>query len=224
MKPNYLLLLIFLIALNGCNSLNNSAISTTTPYPLHQNINSTVFWAGEEASEDNGWIDNISSAWDDNWKAHFGGTDDPDNRNGYYPAAFTPLENPFYFALPYNDYSDEGEVKANSTQVYWYSEKVWEHDESMCKNRWIKIIKGTLEAYAQWEDTGPYLDDDINYVFGTAEPSNTYGTHSGLDVSPAVRDYLGLDGTDIVSWQFIASSEVPAGPWTQIITTQQIDW
>jgi hypothetical protein len=34
-----------------------------------------------------------------------------------------------------------------------------------------------------------------------------------LNVSPAVRDYLDLDSTDVVDWKFVRVDNVPAGPW-----------
>ena len=38
---------------------------------------------------------------------------------------------------------------------------------------------------------------------------------AGLDVSPAVRDYIGMNATrDVCSWRFVEPSEVPSGPWT----------
>src|SRR5947199_197478 len=40
--------------------------------------------------------------------------------------------------------------------------------------------------------------------------TNNYG---GFDVSPAVRDYLGLAPTDVTDWQFIEVRDVPPGPW-----------
>jgi hypothetical protein len=36
-------------------------------------------------------------------------------------------------------------------------------------------------------------------------------TYAGLDVSPAVRDYLSLNGLDICDWKFV--DHPPAGPW-----------
>ena len=35
----------------------------------------------------------------------------------------------------------------------------------------------------------------------------------GLDVSPAVRDYLGLGATSLTDWQFVEVRDVPPGPW-----------
>jgi hypothetical protein len=40
---------------------------------------------------------------------------------------------------------------------------------------------------------------------------------AGLDVSPAVRDYLGLkQQTDVTDWRFVDFSEVPRGPWSAL--------
>lgn len=167
----------------------------------------------------------MQSVWDDEWLEHYGGVDDPDNRNGYFPADFTPLENPFYYALPYNDFDENGEREADADQVvYWSGEQEWGELESMCKNRWIKIIKGNKSVYAQWEDAGPFGEDDADYVFGDALPKNELNNDAGLDVSPAVRDFLSLSDIDVVNWRFVDFSEVPAGPWTEIITTSQIYW
>ena len=94
----------------------------------------------------------------------------------------------------------------------------------MCKNRWIKITKNGKTAYAQWEDAGPFGEDDKNYVFGNHLPQNNINNNAGLDVSPAVRDYLHLNDIDKIDWQFIDFDDVPVGPWKKIITTSQIDW
>jgi hypothetical protein len=68
-------------------------------YPWKLAIVSTVFWIGETGSGPT----NTRSAWDRNWVSSYGGFDDPVRRNGYKPAGFRPLENPFYVALPYCD-------------------------------------------------------------------------------------------------------------------------
>ena len=36
---------------------------------------------------------------------------------------------------------------------------------------------------------------------------------AGLDVSPAVRDYLGLGPMSLTDWQFVEVRDVPPGPW-----------
>ncbi|MCX6747188.1 MAG: hypothetical protein NTU63_03590 [Candidatus Pacearchaeota archaeon] len=192
-------------------------------YPVHENIVTTVFWVGEDADKSNDFIDNKQSAWDDAWMEHYGGVDNAYRRKGYMPAEFRPKENPFYFALPYNDF-DEGERKSTSQEVYWVNEKEWGENESMCKNRWIRIIKNGIVAYAQWEDAGPFGENDYNYVFGESAPNNNMNSNAGLDVSPAVRDYLKLKDMDIVSWQFVDFSDVPQGPWDVIPTSSQIYW
>lgn len=204
---------------------SESQLESDSKYPLHENISTTYFWSGEAASNDNGYIDNLSSAWDSKWVEHFGGVDDPTDRNGYIPSKFVPQENPFYFALPYDDFNGDGSRKSDAySTVYWSNEKNWNDSESMVKNRWIKITKGDGTAYAQWEDAGPFEYNDKNYVFGTSPPTNKLNNNAGLDVSPAIRDYLGLyhRGGNKVSWQFVDFADVPDGPWKKIITTSQV--
>lgn len=181
----------------------------TSSYPLHQNIKTTYFWAGEDASGDNYGISNNSSCWDENWDAH------------------GKSENPFYFALPYNDFDENGKRKSEVFQVIpWANEKKWSDSESICKNRWIKIVHDGKVAYAQWEDAGPCDDaggcgeNDKNYVFGTAAPRFKIG----LDVSPAVKEHLGLGDIDSTDWQFIDEKDVPVGPWNQVITRSGVSW
>jgi hypothetical protein len=204
-------------------NIENETIPDANEYFLHENISVTIFWIGEEASEENNFISNNQSAWDNNWTENYGGIDNPNNRTNYFPSDFTPLENPFYFALPYNDFNN-GIRRENTDYIYWAREKSWDLLESMCKNQWIKIIKGNNTAYAQWEDVGPFEVNDSNYVFGESLPKNEINENAGLDISPAVRDFLNLEDIEKVDWQFINFSEVPEGPWKEIITTSQISW
>ena len=60
----------------------------------------TLFWVGEPSDADNYFIPNDVSYWYNQWQLSFGGVDDPEHRNGYWPAEFKPHENPFYVALP----------------------------------------------------------------------------------------------------------------------------
>jgi len=203
-------------------------IANKTPYTVHKNITATVFWIGEPkggGSSEN----NALSAWDDKWQDHYGGYDDYINRNGFYPATFTPKENPFYFDLPYNDFNDDGIRKKNAYDVVpWAHEKEFGTQESMLKNRWAKIMKGDVVCYGQWEDAGPYVYDDHEYVFGSNEPKNTRANNAGMDVSPALRDCLAFEGLNNadnkIDWQFVDLAVVPEGPWTEIITVSQVYW
>lgn len=192
---------------------------TTTPavrsaYPLHTQVTATMFWVGEGATPDSGYISNAQSAWDDAWADHFGGIDDPNHRQGWRPAGFVPKQNPFYFALPYSD-----NIASNRPRIPWF--KPAPAEQSLLKNRWIRVDLGGRSVYGQWEDVGPELDSDGDYVFGTAPAQNRV---SGLDLSPAMNDYLGLGGLGTVSWQFVDQAQVPAGPWSQIITTSGTYW
>ena len=188
-------------------------------YPDHT-ATATVFWVGEPADSDSGYITNVVSAWDDHWRDHFGGTDDPDHRNGWQPAGFTPRENPFYVALPYDDIDDSGHVKPSAARLPWAAERV--PGQSVLKNRWVRVEHDGQAAYGQWEDVGPFESDDFDYVFGGADPSNHRNEQAGLDVSPAIRDRLRLDGEQPVSWRFVDRADVPAGPWLSIVTTSGV--
>ncbi len=193
--------------------------------PLHSGVIATLFWAGEDSSDDNGHISNVPSAWNDEWGKDFGGVDDPEKRKGFLPAKFTPKENAFYFALPYNDFDENGDRKKEvTTLIPWFHEKSWGENDSLCKNRWVKITKGDKAAYAQWEDVGPFGEDDKDYVFGDAKPKSSKNEHAGIDLSPAATDYLGLSGEEKVNWQFVAENNVPDGPWKQTVTTSGIHW
>lgn len=191
---------------------------------IHEDIITTVFWVGEGSSEANGEITNTESAWVDNWTREFGGEDSPANRNGYLPAAFTPLQNAFYAALPYNDYDGNDNRKSGAERCLAATGNS-RTDYSWCKNAWLKITLGNRTVYAQWEDVGPFGEDDTAYVFGSAKPANGTGERAGLDISPATRDYLipgnhdGDSGTYRTTWQFVPASAVPNGPWRQTIST-----
>lgn len=188
----------------------------TKPYPVHRDITATVFWVGESADQSNKFIHNRSSAWVEDWVSAYGGVDNPNNRCGHHPCAFTPKENPFYFALPYNDLNEEGKRKASAKNIPWYDTAKKTEWQSILKNRWIKVTHNDRTAYAQWEDVGPFGEDDFDYVFGKRRPS---APEAGLDLSPAAAAFLRVDGRDNVTWQFIEQADVPAGPWRNVITT-----
>ena len=190
---------------------------TTTPSgygPWREQIVATVFWVGESASLHNP-VPNDTSAWDHAWQANFGGIDDPGRRTGFFPTRFLPKQNPFYVALPFNDllinparpplerlipWSIQGSPRAGSS--------------SLCQGAWIAVrnADGRI-CYAQWEDVGPFEVDHWQYVFGNERPHPNRNGGAGIDLSPAVRDYLGLGSLDIVDWRFVKKEEVPPGPW-----------
>lgn len=185
-------------------------------YPWKKNIVTTVFWIGEKPTENNP-VPNRSSSWDTNWSKSYGGFDDPSpaRRSNYIPVKFTPRQNPFYVALPYNDKAKNGHRPEASRVVPWFKEAYQGPGVSTCKGRWIAIHKGNKTVYAQWEDAGPFRTDHWQYVFGNERPKPNLNKGAGLDVSPAVRDYLGLGDTDVTDWKFVEFSEVPRGPWSQ---------
>ena len=184
------------------------------PYPWHTQIVTTIFWIGESPSGNNP-VPNRSSAWDSNWARNFGGSDSPEpgGRKGFIPARFVPRQNPFYLALPFNDVSG-GRTKAESYKVIpWFQETFQKSGQSVLKGRWVALRRGTQMCYAQWEDVGPFRSDHWEYVFGNDRPRPNLNRGAGLDVSPAVRDYLMLGSNDLTDWRFVDFQEVPPGPW-----------
>jgi len=156
-------------------------------YPIHRNITATVFHPGEAG--------NSMSAWDKNW------------------ADKISSGNKFYAALPYNDLDRNGARKKDAfRRIYWAGNKDRTGTVSICKNRWIKIMKNGTVCFARWEDVGPFNTDDAKYVFGTRRPDSK---RAGLDVSPEVRGFLGMHDTDTVDWQFVEDADVPDGPWLE---------
>ncbi|MGI8431533.1 MAG: hypothetical protein ACR2MW_04480 [Chthoniobacterales bacterium] len=185
-------------------------------YPWKQKIVTTVFWIGESPSANNP-VPNHASSWDASWARNYGGYDNPNKaeRNNYIPVDFTPRQNPFYCALPYNDKMREGHRPEAPKVIPWFKEAYKGPGVSVCKDRWIAIRKGNRTVYAQWEDAGPFRTDHWEYVFGNERPKPNLNHGAGLDVSPAVRDYLGIQETDVTDWKFVDFKDVPPGPWAK---------
>jgi hypothetical protein len=185
-----------------------------TRFPWKTNIVTTVFWIGEQAGGNNP-VPNYKSSWDLNWTQNYGGFDTPDasSRRNYIPIGFIPKLNPFYCALPYNDVS-HGQFKPEAPLVIpWFKQAYAGPGQSVCQHRWVAIRKGNRTCYSQWEDCGPFRTDHFQYVFQNERPKPNLNHGAGLDVSPAVRDYLGLAPTDVTDWQFVDVRDVPPGPW-----------
>lgn len=185
-------------------------------YPWKNNIVTTTFWVGESASANNP-VSNYASSWDLNWSASYGGFDNPnpEARRGFIPATFTPRQNPFYFALPYNDVTRGMTKPEAKAAIPWFNETFEKEGQSVCRDRWIRIRNSRgKDCYAQWGDCGPFRTDHWQYVFGDERPKPNLNQGAGLDISPAVRDYLGLRGTDVTDWQFVDFKDVPRGPWS----------
>ncbi|SHJ68616.1 hypothetical protein SAMN02745181_2351 [Rubritalea squalenifaciens DSM 18772] len=193
----------------------------TFDYSWRRNIPVTIFWVGEDASQNNP-VHNHASSWDPNWVRNFGGVDDPNRRNGYFPAGFVPRQNPFYIALPYNDVArGGGRHKPEASRVIrWFWRAAKAPGQSVCHNRWIAIHFGKKVCYAQWKDCGPFYTDDYNYVFLGKSPKPNRNGNAGLDISPAVRDFLGVKSGQQVSWKFVEVDQVREGPWSDWLLPQ----
>ncbi|MBB5351603.1 hypothetical protein HNR46_001840 [Haloferula luteola] len=190
-------------------------------YPWRQNITATVFWIGEQPTQNNP-VPNCKSSWDQNWMANYGGYDNPEpaarvanhNASDFRPKGFLPKLNPFYIALPYNDILRHGAHKPEAARVIpWFRRHNPEPGKTVLKGRWLQIYHGGRSCYAQWEDCGPFVTDDWNYVFGNSRPKNHNNKDAAIDISPAVRDYLDLQSGEKCHWRFVEDAQVPYGPW-----------
>src|ERR1019366_3975313 len=134
----------------------------------------------------------------------------------------------------FDDINDPGAYARRGQVIPWatsaaYAPNIHNPNVSLMKNRWVELQKSGQTCYGQIEDAGPGLCNDANYVFGAsdARPANAQYGGAGLDVSPALNGCLGfadLNGdTDRVSWGFVDSSQVPAGPWSRLITTTPVE-
>jgi len=183
-------------------------------YPWRLSIMTTIFWIGERPGSNNP-VPNDRSSWDPNWSSNYGGYDNPDLklRRDFIPLNFLPRQNPFYVALPYNDLQG-GHAKPEAKDVIpWFKDAFVRDGQSVLKGRWLAIRHGNRVCYAQWEDCGPFYTDHWQYVFGNERPKPNLNQNAGLDVSPAVRDYLGLGNIEACDWKFVEFREVPPGPW-----------
>jgi len=139
------------------------------------------------------------------------GTDSPNERDGYGPASHASTVNPFYVALPFNDLAFPDKAR-RWVPADWQRPPHDGKPVSACQHRWVEIknAEGRV-CYAQWEDVGPVRNDHAEYVFGAERPGPTT---AGLDVSPAVADYLSLGKTrTLTSWRFVDDTNIPPGQW-----------
>jgi hypothetical protein len=186
-------------------------------YPWKTQIVTTTFWVGENATKNNP-VPNHASSWDAKWAQNYGGLDDPDRgaRANFIPVKFTPRQNPFYVALPYNDITKNGHKPEASLVIPWFKDAYQGPGKTVLKGRWIAIRFKDRVCYAQWEDCGPFRTDHWQYVFGNERPKPNLNKGAGLDVSPAVRDFLGMNDTDVTDWKFVDFKDVPTGPWANL--------
>ncbi len=185
-------------------------------YPWRTNIVTTMFWIGEGATPISSTT-NEASAWDLDWRSSNSGSDSPKDRNGYASARHAATVNPFYVALPFNDLAFPDKAR-DWLPRGWYRRPRDGKQVSACKDRWVEIKNAQGDVcYAQWEDVGPLRYDQAGYVFGNERPVGLGDNHAGLDVSPAVADYLNInDRNRLTSWRFVDDEDVRPGAWLKL--------
>ena len=128
-------------------------------YQWRQDILTTTFWVGSKLTGKKG-ADNDASCWDPRWAKSFGGYDDPKQsariavKDDYRPRAFEPSQNPFYFALPYNDVTRRGTKPEARTAIPWFREQFTDAHAI--------VVADQLRAGLDILTTGDYhLDEDV---------------------------------------------------------------
>lgn len=180
--------------------------NTCPSYYVHKDISASTFWVWEWADASNGYISNVQSAWDWRWYEHF--------KNW--------TENHFYIALPYNDF-ENWIRKKDVVNIPWYDKNI-KPNESVVKNKWVRVEHNGKVAYGQWEDVWPFHEDDFSYVFWTSKPKNKTLLAAWIDLSPSLADYIWFKWSWKVNWNFVADNCVPKWDWTKIITKNNIFW
>lgn len=207
------------------------ASASRSLYPWKTHITATIFWCGEQPTPRNP-TPNCKSSWDTKWAINFGGYDDPNPESRianhttgeFRPKGFIPKLNPFYIALPYNDVLRWNAHKPEASRVVpWFARMNPKPGKTVLKGRWVQIYYNKRSCYAQWEDCGPWVTDDWEYVFGNKRPKASQNGSAGIDISPSIRDYLGVKSGGKVHWRFVEDSQVPYGPWKKYgnATTEQ---
>lgn len=235
-----LALLLWLAACSPTSS-GPAAGHGPTGYPIHRDIVATTFWVGEILDPHSLDGSQVMSTYDNRWMAHYGGCDgvvessrcrtEPRSAvNGFFPTRMTPLQNPFYLDLPFDDLHDPVAFARRSTVVPWaqdpgYAGHSTDRSFSYLKNRWVEISHGDRTCYGQVEDAGPAQYHDARYVFDADDhrPVSRKFDGAGLDVSPALNgclDFSQLDGVGgRVDWRFVNADDVSPGPWRRLVTT-----
>ena len=187
-----------------------------TAYPWRSGIITTTFWIGEGSTPISSTT-NVQSSWDEEWLSRNHGSDSPNDRNGYAAGSHASTLNPFYIALPFNDLAFPDKAH-RWLPGGWYRRPVDGKQVSACKDRWVEIKNGKGDVcYAQWEDVGPLNYSDAEYVFGGERPTGLGDNHAGLDVSPAVAEYLNItDRNRLTSWRFVDAEDVRPGAWLKL--------
>ena len=114
----------------------------------------------------------------------------------------------------------DGHIKAEAVLVVpWFYRTYTTPEKSVCRHHWLAIRQGSRVCYAQWEECGPYRTDHYKYVFGNERPMANLNHGTGLEVSPAVRDFLGLRPNGVTDWRFVEVRDVSAGPWRSLFAS-----
>ena len=179
-------------------------------FPWKKDIVTTVFWIGEKPSGNNP-VPNRSSSWDANWTKSYGGFDDPNRspRHDFVPVDFTPRQNPFYCALPYNDKATNGHRKEAPSVVPWFQEAYQGPGVSVCKGRWVAIRKGEQTVLRTVGRCRAIPDGPLAVCVWKRETEAEPKSRRRAGCFAGRAGFSWPSGYDVTDWKFVDFKEVP---------------
>ncbi len=77
----------------------------------------------------------------------------------------------------------------------------------------LPFARATAPVMSSGRIAGHFALITFNMFSEIERPKPNANHGAGLNVSPALRDYLALAPTDVTDWQFVGYVTVPSGPW-----------
>jgi hypothetical protein len=142
---------------------------------VHSNIKASTFWLNEEASKYNNWITNTETSWSDlDGRFTVNGQNVEDNPrsvaqrdNNFILVGYDGKENPYYFALPYDDCSNsvfDGPKSLYNTVVNLdpssYERKVEYGEEIVITNAYDKKKKNNSKNIPWYDEKSSWSSNE----------------------------------------------------------------
>ena len=189
---------------------------SSSRYPWKTDIVTTVFWIGEHADREQSRSESQEFLGLATGRAITAVTTAPIPHGGTTTSRSISSRGRIRFtvALPYNDVT-HGQFKPEARDWSFRG-----FDRHSCSRgiRFAKIAGSrSAEAIGSATRNGKIVGRSAPTISNTFSRTNARRPNlnhgAGLDVSPAVRDYLGLRTDVLTDWQFVEVRDVPPGPW-----------
>jgi len=191
--------------------LSDQLASAVQRYPWKTSIVTTVFWVGEQAGGNN--RSKLQKFLDFNWSENYAEPILRFQRTAQlHPNCFYSQAKPLLLCFTVHDVT-HGQFKPEAPLVIpWFKHEYRGRGSRYAEIDGLPFVRQShlLCAMGRLRSVS---HDHFQYVFGNERPKPNLNHGAGLDVSPAVRDYLGLAPTDVTDWQFVEVRDVSSGPW-----------